>query len=142
MIYQYFCISGDEKSRIAGMMGTGLSKYPDIVFAYLHGSFVREDKFRDIDVAVYLYETPPSPLQVELQLENELAQEIKKYPVDVRILNHAPLSFRYHVVKDGLPVLVRDDDARCNFVDLTLRHYFDFAPFRKRYLKEALEGGI
>lgn len=125
-----------------GMIKTSLSKHPDIVFAYLHGSFITVDKFRDIDVACYLHELPPLPLQVELQLENELGSEVKKFPVDVRMLNSAPLSFRYHVIKNGLPVLVRDDDARCNFVNLTFRHYFDFAPFRKRYVKEALEGGI
>ena len=139
---QYFCISGDEKSRIVGVIKTSLSNHPDIVFAYLHGSFVTEEKFRDIDLAFYLQELPPLPLQVELQLETEFGNEVRKYPVDVRILNRAPLSFQYNVIKEGLPVIVRDDDARCNFVERTFRDYFDFAPFSKRYLKEALEGGI
>ena len=30
---------------------------------------------------------------------------------------------------------------RCDFVEETLRDYFDFSPFRKMHLKEALGSG-
>ena len=32
-----------------------------------------------------------------------------KYIVDVRILNGAPLSFKYNVIKDGMMLLSKDD---------------------------------
>jgi hypothetical protein len=67
---------------------------------------------------------------------------VKKYPIEVRVLNKAPLLFRYNVLRYGEPVLVFDDDLRCDFVEATLANYFDFAPFRKMYLKEALGSGI
>jgi predicted nucleotidyltransferase len=75
-------------------------------------------------------------------MEAELDKEVKKYPVEVRVLNNAPLSFRYNVLKHGKPIVVVDDDLRCDFMEATLSNYFDFAPFRKMYLKEAMGSGI
>jgi predicted nucleotidyltransferase len=108
----------------------------------VYGSFVMADKFRDIDIAVYLKQIPSTPLHVELELETELGNIIKNYLVDVRILNNAPLSFRYNVIKSGKPIVVVDDDARTDFEEATLSNYFDFSPFRKMYLKETLGHGI
>jgi predicted nucleotidyltransferase len=131
-----------DKKNIIERFKTCLKNRRDIVFAYLHGSFVMGDGFKDIDVAVYLSSLPSSPLQTELQLETELGNAIQKSSVDVRILNNAPLSFRYNVIKNGQLVVVNDDDLRSDFVETTLSNYFDFAPFLKTYLKEALGSGI
>ncbi len=115
---------------------------PDIIFAYLHGSFITGNRFRDIDVAIYLKPLFSRPLPVELEIEGELNRIAPKYPIEVRILNNAPLSFRYNVLKQGEPIVVLDDDLRCDFAEATLTNYFDFAPFRRIYLKEALGSGI
>lgn len=123
-------------------LGGYLKKRPNLLFAYVYGSFVMADKFRDIDIAVYLKDDPSPPLHAELEFETELANIIKNYLVDVRIINNAPLSFRYNVIKSGKPIVVIDDDARTEFEEPTLNHYFDFSPFRKMYLKETLEHGI
>lgn len=58
------------------------------------------------------------------------------YPIDVRALNGSPLSFRYHVIKEGMLLMVKDDDLRSDFQEATLSGYFDFAPYRTIYLKE------
>lgn len=118
-----------------------LEKRPDLLFAYIHGSFMSQEKFRDIDVAIYLKSKPTELLQVELDMEAALYKMIN-YPVDVRILNNAPLSFRYNVIKDGRRLAVINDDARCDFEETTVSNYFDFAPYRKMYLQEALNRGI
>ena len=49
-----------------------LKKHREILFAYLHGSFVKKDTFRDIDVAIYLEKMPVSILEYELEMETEL----------------------------------------------------------------------
>ena len=67
---------------------------------------------------------------------------VVSYSVEMRLLNNAPLSFRYNVIKSGKPIAVVDDDARTEFEESTLNHYFDFSPFRKMYLKETLGHGI
>ena len=123
-------------------LGIYLEKRPNLLFAYIYGSFITAERFRDIDVAVYLNDDPSPPLQAELEIETELSNLIKGYLVDVRLLNNAPLSFRYNVIKSGKPIAVVDDDARTEFEESTLNHYFDFSPFRKMYLKETLGHGI
>jgi len=62
--------------------------------------------------------------------------------IDVRVLNASPLSFLYHVIKGGRILMARDDDIRADFQENTIKHYLDFAPFRKMYLKEVLGLGI
>ena len=138
----YFQISTQVKEEIITHIRRFLENIPDLLFAYVHGSFITDEKFRDIDVAIYLKAAPLSPLQMEFDLETELLGAINKCPVDVRILNDAPPSFRYNVIKHGKPLVVIDDDARSDFEESTFSHYFDFAPYRKLYLKETLGRGV
>ena len=118
-----------------------------ISFAYIHGSFVKNSPFKDIDIAIYIEELSfdklKSPLKFELNLETLLEEYLSesgfKIPVDIRILNYAPLSFQYSVIRDGLPLIVRHIKKKDDFELLTLVKYFDFAPFRKEYMKEVLK---
>jgi predicted nucleotidyltransferase len=115
-----------------------LKSHKEISFAYLHGSFAKGNNFNDIDIALYLKNLPSSLLDYELKMETELSAVTGGYIVDVRILNVSPLSFRYNVIKDGLILFAEDDDERSNFQEITVSMYFDFEPYRKLYLKEAL----
>lgn len=135
-------LSKEEFQAVITAVRRLLEAHAGISFAYLHGSFSSGHGFRDIDVAAYLDHFPASPLGQELQLEAEFMQAAVGYPVDVRILNCAPLSFRYNVIKDGLLLFARDDDKRADFVEFTLSSYFDFAPYRMLYLKETLGLGV
>ena len=135
-------ISKVEKVVIEDSLRKVLEKHLEIFFAYIHGSFTKEGDFRDIDVAVYLKEVHPSPLQYELKMETELMEAVGKYQVDVRVLNSSPLSFKYNVLKEGVRLFVRNDEARTDFQEATLTNYFDFAPYRNMYLKETLGLGV
>ncbi len=111
----------------------------EIVFAYLHGSFERGEPSRDIDVAVWLdcSSTPTSGLdQYAIDLATTLQAALKE-PVDVQVLNRAPLAFRYHALR-GTPILVRDWDALDDLRARTWDEYFDFLPLAREYLREAL----
>lgn len=127
-----------NKKAIEEKIRKALKKYAEISFAYLHGSFINEDGFKDIDVAVYIKELPQSILDYELQLETALMKVIEKYIVDVRVLNTSPLSFRYNVIKSGILLVATNDDERADFQEATLSRYFDFAPYRNLYLRETL----
>jgi predicted nucleotidyltransferase len=118
-----------------------LKAHQEISFVYLHGSFVRGNNFKDIDIALYLKNLPSSSLDYELKMETELSA-VTGYIVDVRILNVSPLSFRYNVVKEGLILFAENDDERSNFQEATMSMYFDFEPYRRLYLREALHIGI
>jgi predicted nucleotidyltransferase len=58
----------EEKGRVEERLAGALAGEPDVVFAYLHGSFVEGEVFRDIDVAVFLdpFPTPAWPREAEL----------------------------------------------------------------------------
>lgn len=119
-----------------------LKAHAEVSFAYLHGSFLKGNGFRDIDIAVYLKNLPPSPLSYELEMEKELSDVVENYEVDVRIFNISPLSFRYNVIKEGSVLFAKDDNERSDFQEATLSSYFDFEPYRKLYLKETLGIGV
>ena len=127
-----------SKKAVKEAIRAVFKKHEEILFAYLHGSFVKKDAFRDIDVAIYLERMPASVLEYELQMETDLMKALKKYIVDVRVLNGAPLSFKYNVIKDGIVLLSKDDDKRADFEEKTIILYLDFLPYRKLYLRETL----
>lgn len=135
-------VSKAEKKAIEKTIKEVLERYPEISFAYIHGSFAQEKDFSDVDLAVYLKDLPPSPLEYELKMETELMDAIHGYPADVRVLNRSPLSFRYNVIKGGVLLIVRDDDTRTEFLEATFSNYFDFAPYRYKYLRETLGLGV
>ena len=142
MKYKYYSVPGEERTHLESAAKAFLAAKDGILFAYIHGSFVTGERFRDVDLAVYFANPRGRRIEEELSLESELSRVMKNLPVDLRILNDAPLSFRYNVIRYGHPVFVRDSDARFEFEESTLRDYFDFAPYREMYLRETLGVGL
>ena len=60
-------------------------------------------------------------------------------PVDVQVLNRASVTFRYRDQK-GQPLVVRDPELLAEFRACTWDEYFDFLPFARQYLRDALCG--
>ncbi len=131
----------DRKKFIKKIKGI-LEKKSEISFAFTHGSFVKGDHFRDIDIAIFLDRIPESLIDYELSLETELMSAIGTYQVDVRVLNMAPLSFKYNVIKNGAILFVKDDNKRADFQEVVLSLYFDFEPYRNNYLRETIGTGV
>lgn len=130
-------LSKEQKEKIKGKLRHFLERKSEIVLAYLYGSFLEGD-FRDIDVAAYLTEiSKGEALQYELNMENEL-KELIGFPFDVRILNYAPLPFRFNVIKNGILLLSKDERVRCDFECLTIVEYHDFDFLRSIYRREAV----
>ncbi len=133
-----YSVSDTEREKIISSLSSVLEKESAVAFGYVHGSFL-EGRFNDIDIAIFVDEDEvESFLRYELQMEHLLNERVGKFSFDVRILNGAPLSFRYEVIKNGKLILTKDEESRVDFETSTYRNYFDFAPFRDRYLKEAL----
>lgn len=137
---KYTAGSADKNNLLNNLVNT-LKENRDITFAYTHGSFLSEVPFGDIDIAIYLDQSAlpekDQLIRYEISMEIEL-QEKFGYPFDVRIINRAPLSFRYNVLKNGKLLFSRNDDLNTDFAARTIDDYIDFLPYRKRYLKEVL----
>lgn len=131
-----------EKQSVVNKISCLFKEQSVIIFAYLFGSFVRSKKFSDIDIAIYINEIETcDPLKFEFGLEEKI-QSFTKLPVEVRIINRAPLSFLYQVVKEGILITDKDSARRADFEGLIFKKYLDFAYYRKQYLKEVTNASV
>lgn len=131
-----YSVSNEERSRIGDRLAKEMADYPELGFAYLHGSFLEADRFHDIDVGVYLRAHGPTQ---GTALAPALAQRLSaaiRFPVEVRILNGAPVSFLYHVLK-GKVIVSWDDDLLATVIEDTVRRYLDMAPLLRQSTREA-----
>lgn len=131
-------ITTQKKREIQKIITAQLQKEKQILFSYLHGSFLQHE-FRDIDIGIYTDKnlSKKKQLSYELSLEEKL-QNIVSYPIDVRILNRSPLSFCFSVIKNGTLLFSKDEDKRIDFETITFVKYHDFDFYRERYRREAL----
>ena len=132
MIYS---ITDTEREKIKKEISRLIERREEIIFSYIHGSFLEGD-FRDVDVAVYLKDEEKA-LQYEIKLERRI-EDIIGFPADVRVLNHAPLSFRFNVVKNGFLLFSKNEKIRCDFESLSIVEYHDFNYLMNSYRREAL----
>ncbi|MCD6372073.1 MAG: nucleotidyltransferase domain-containing protein [Thermococcus sp.] len=131
---QVYTLGEEEKEKIIESLRERLLKRDEIAFAYLHGSFLEGGPFRDVDIAVYV-KSSVHPFYEE-ELEEELSRLIG-LPVDVRLLNDAPVTFRFRAI-GGRLLFSRDEKARCDFEERTMREYHDYSYYLRMYRREAL----
>lgn len=122
-----------ELGRLADALRRELELCQDIAFAYLYGSILDPLGFRDVDVAVWT--SAAWPRHADLDLAVRLASRAA-VPVDVRIVNDAPRSFLFHVLR-GRPLVVRDEHLLADLIERTAREYHDLAPLRRVATREA-----
>lgn len=122
-----------------------LENINSIVFAYLHGTAVSSKNYNDIDIALFVnpkdYESiiqNSSPtLDIIIPLELKLEQNLH-LPIDMQIINNAPLAFRFNIVNHSIILIDRNPLIREQFELLSRVEYFDFKPKSEEYLREAL----
>jgi predicted nucleotidyltransferase len=113
--------------------------YTGIVCAYLYGSMARGGAHggSDIDVAVLYAEEPPPTLdglglEVGAALEQYMCQ-----PVDVVVLNRAPVDLVQRILRDGQLLCDRDPSVRIRFEVQARNAYFDLLPYLRQYRRVA-----
>lgn len=110
--------------------------HPDgIVCAYLFGSTARGTARgrSDVDVAVLIDQDPPPTLEGSgMRLGAELEGQLG-LPVDVVLLNRAPVDLIHRVLRDGVLVYEADRAARVRFEVRARSEYFDLKPHLDRY---------
>ncbi len=108
---------------------------PEIIAVYLYGSRARGTATArsDLDLAL-LYRTPPAatlegqPFDIEAEIERGLG-----IPVEIVVLNDAPVDLVHRVLRDGILILDRDRAVRIRFEVKTRNEYFDLQPHLARY---------
>jgi len=121
--FKTFQMESEERKRLLRGLKGLLEDVEGVVFAYVHGSFVELDAFRDIDVALWVKD-PEEAFNYAVALSVKLEAEVG-VPVDVHVLNDAPLPFKRQVFTKGELLLSVDEGFRLRMLDETLRRYFD-----------------
>jgi uncharacterized protein len=106
-----------------------------IAAAYLFGSVARgtAGPRSDVDVGVLYQEDPPLTLEgLGLRLEGDLESLLGK-PVQVVVLNRAPVDLSIRVLRDGKLLVDRDRSKRVRFEVRTRFDFWDLEPYLKLY---------
>lgn len=131
----------NSKSNIISSITNVLKNQEDIVFAYLFGSFVSEDIFQDIDIAIYTSKDPSLLLLGEIQTELEMAASRK---IDIihlnNIISQNP-ALAHEIVSKGLILVDKEPLAQKNFKEKALISHFDNAELN-RQMQEAFRSRI
>jgi len=126
---RYFRVGESEREAIVCRLRELLERVEGVSFAYIYGGFVKRDKFRDVDIAIWV-EDPSRAHEYEVDLAVELSLTLG-IPVDVHVLNEAPLPFKYSVFSEGRLLFSRDEEKRVEVVDETIREYIDVLMLRR-----------
>lgn len=130
-----------EREELVSKLVGELENRREIVFAYLYGSFVEGELFKDIDIALYVNEAQVRKervLEYEISLAVELQRMLSK-SFDVKVLNCAPLGFQYYATTGKL-LFGRDDEKRIDFLTRVRSLYLDFQIESQKYLWEVAHG--
>lgn len=115
----------------------------EVIAAYMFGSVLESEEPADVDLALLL--RPAEGGFVLQGVKEDVARQLDRQPsvrplsTDVRLLNEAPLHFRYRVIKEGYGIDVGDPDARALFEARTMVEWFDFRPYWDAYNQAMVE---
>ena len=111
-----------------------------ILFAYVFGSYgkSRPGPLSDVDIGVFLKETE-NHWEKRLQLIEKITSVLKTDEIDLVILNEAPLSLRFEVIKTGKVLFSRDEDKRIDFEAMTYDFYCDTEQLRRFHQNAVLK---
>jgi hypothetical protein len=131
-----FSVTPELSTRVIKETQSFLEDRQDIQFAFLYGSFVEVEVFHDIDLGLFLEDRSlDRRTDIAFEVSEQLSLRLQ-LPVDVRVLNGAPVSFLFHVIRGRL-VFCRDAERVADHIEYVLPRYFDRRDFLRHYTREA-----
>jgi uncharacterized protein len=134
----------EERERITSLIRDAMVSFPSLRVAYLYGSFLSRDDFRDIDIGLLASEQVlrDGSLAFASRVADTLGKALEfQYECDVRVINFEPVWFQYEVISTGRAVVVRDENERIDFETRVLLEYQDlkfmYDLFDREYLARA-----
>jgi len=125
-----------SKNALKEQLQHAFNNCDHIACAYLFGSVAKgiEGALSDIDIAVLL-ENHSDIESERTKIESGICNALKRSDIDLIILNEAPFSLAYRILRDGIVLIAPNLKAKENFEVRTIMNYLDFQPL----LNSALE---
>jgi predicted nucleotidyltransferase len=132
-----------RKDALTSNISKFLSEEENVFFAYLYGSFLEERPFKDVDVAAYIdpakFRNPDRIFDYGISLAAKIDLAISGVTVDLRLLNAAPMPFRFNVITTG-KVLFSRSEKRGLILKLEPEALLDFCLTSTSLLQEHSTG--
>lgn len=135
VIKKYF-FSKAEKERFIVKLRSLIKGQDAIHFAYLYGSLLDDLPCHDIDIGIYIQGISGVDIAFyALRLGEQFSHNVG-CPVDVRVLNDAPVPFLFNVLKGKL-LTERNSELHAQIFEKTVSRYLDMQPLLLRAMREA-----
>jgi uncharacterized protein len=109
-----------------------LMAQPEVLEAYLFGSYARNEEavHSDVDVALFVSNDSLSKpgFGIAAEISAELQAGLRRSDVDVVLLNEASPLLYHRVLRDGVRILARDLAATTGREGMALSRYCDYVP--------------
>jgi uncharacterized protein len=97
-----------------------LSKEKSIEFAYLFGSFIKDKKYSDIDIGIFVsFLKEEDVFKFTSDLKHRISRQLNKKDIfidadhiDIVVMNHINFKFLNNIFKQGLLILDRSPELR------------------------------
>ncbi|MEN4006615.1 MAG: nucleotidyltransferase domain-containing protein [Methanobacteriaceae archaeon] len=114
-----------------------LQKQAHVELAYLFGSVAlqKAGKLSDVDLAVFLDESldKKEKFRIKLRLIADLEDILKIDRLDLVIMNDAPLSLNFEIIKANYPLFIRNKDLKVDLEQYIMSRYLDRQYYDKRW---------
>lgn len=120
----------------------------EIEFAFIFGSFGRNEdtELSDIDIAIYQtkHKSKYELIMLEFDIEVKLTERIPAQKFDVRCLNNAPIVVIGKIINEGELLFARDEAFLIDFIVKNRLKYMDYLivykPLLEKRYEELLDG--
>lgn len=135
-----YSIDIKDREKVISKINSVLFEKSEIIFAYIFGSFIEPNMicFRDIDLGVFVdenYIKLRNHIDYAIELSLELESTIKKYPIDVVVVNKASLSLAFKIIHGNL-LFTKNENLWIEYVKKICLLYHDHSITSRNILKD------
>ncbi|ODS31119.1 MAG: nucleotidyltransferase [Candidatus Scalindua rubra] len=127
--FKSYTLKDKQKEDVVSLVKHELESRVEIIFSYIYGSFIESEMpfFRDIDIGVYVSKDivlPDQFIDYTLSLSLEIESFLNRYPIDVVVMNDAPLTLLFKITQGRL-LFAKNEDLWTDLVTKTWALYHD-----------------
>ncbi len=120
-----------------------LQKQGPVELVYLFGSVAlqKAGKLSDVDIGIFLDESldKKDRFQTKLRLISDLEDILKTDRLDLVIMNDAPVSLNFEIIKANYPLFIRDENLKVDLEQYIMSRYLDRQYYDKRWTNNLIK---